>query len=112
MYHYDVHLVSRVQVVDVLINKTFKDDLRSLFEDHLDKNLHRYVDGKINASQRRALMTDWVGEAWLQNGKMKDSIIHSFKKCGSSVALDGSENDEVNIRRFAGIPNAINLCAR
>ena len=28
---------------------------------------------------------------------MKYSIIPSFKKCGLSVALDGSENDEVNI---------------
>ena len=28
---------------------------------------------------------------------MKDSIIRSFKKCGLSVALDGSEKDEVNI---------------
>ena len=27
---------------------------------------------------------------------MKDSIIRSFKECGLSVALDGSENDEVN----------------
>ena len=27
---------------------------------------------------------------------MKDSIIRSFKKCGLSVASDGSENDEVN----------------
>ena len=32
---------------------------------------------------------------------MKDSIIRSFKKCGLSVALDGSENDEVNIE---GLP--------
>ena len=38
-------------------------------------------------------MTKWVGEV----RKMKDSIIRSFKKCGLSVALDGSENDEVNI---------------
>ena len=29
---------------------------------------------------------------------MKDSIIHSFKKDGLSVAFDGSENDEVNIK--------------
>ena len=92
---------SRVQVVDVWINKPFKDELRSLFEDHLDKNLDQYVDGKINASQRRVLMTKWVGEAWSKVGKMKDSIIRSFKKCGLSVALDGSENDEVNIE---GLP--------
>ena len=72
-----------------------------MFEDHLDKNLDQYVDGKINASQRRVLMTKWVGEAWSKVGKMKDSIIRSFKKCGLSVALDGSENDEVNIE---GLP--------
>ena len=29
--------------------------------------------------------------------KMKDSIIRSFKKRGLSVALEGCENDEVNI---------------
>ena len=40
---------SRVQVVDVLINKPFKNEVCSLFEDHLDKNLDQYVDGKINA---------------------------------------------------------------
>ena len=42
-------------------------------------------------------MAKWVGEAWSKVGKMKDSIIRSFQKCGLSVALDGSENDGVNI---------------
>ena len=50
---------SCVQVVNVLINKSFKYEVRSLFEDHLDKNLdymlnlwtlESHVDGKINAS--------------------------------------------------------------
>ena len=68
-----------------------------MFEDHLDKNLDQYVDGKINGSQWRVLMIKWVGEAWSKVRKMKDSIIRSFKKCGLSVAADGSENDEVNI---------------
>ena len=92
---------SRDQVVDVLINKPFKDEVRSLLEDHLDKNLDQYVNGKINASQRRVLMTKWVGEAWSKVGKMKDSIIRSFKKYGLSVALDGNENDDVNME---GLP--------
>ena len=48
---------SRVQVVNVLKIR------RSLSEDNLDKNLDQYVDGNINASQRRVLMTKWVGEA-------------------------------------------------
>ena len=88
---------SRVQVVHVLINKPFKDEVPALFEDHLDKNFDQYVDGKINESQQRVLLTKWVGEARSKVGKMKDSIIRSFKKCGLSVALDGGENDEVNI---------------
>ena len=89
---------SPVKVIDVLINKPFKDEVRSLFdEDHLGENLDQYADGKINASRRRVLMIKWVGEAWSKVGKMKDLIIRSFKKCGLSVVLDGSENDEVNI---------------
>ena len=55
---------SSVQVVNILINKPFKHEVHSLFQDHLDKNLHQYIDGKINASQQRVLMTKWVGEAW------------------------------------------------
>ena len=88
---------SRVQVVDALISKSFNDEVHSLFEDHVDKNLNQYVDGKINASQRRVVMKKWDGEALPKVGKTEDSIIRSFKKCGLSVALDGSENDEVNI---------------
>ena len=42
-------------------------------------------------------MIKWVGKVWSKVGKMKDSIIRSFKKGGISVALDGSENDKVNI---------------
>jgi hypothetical protein len=93
---------SRVQVVDVMVNKPFKDEVRRLFEDHLDKNLESYVEGKISASARRVLMTKWVGAAWSKVGKMKESIVRSFKKCGLSVALDGSEDHEVNIE---GIPD-------
>ena len=44
-------------------------------------------------------MTKWVCETWSKVGKMKYvlSIIRSFKMCGLSVALNGSENDNVNI---------------
>ena len=56
--------MSRVKVVDVLINKSFKDEVLSLFEDHMNINIDQYVDGRINASQPRFLMTKCVGEAW------------------------------------------------
>ena len=78
---------SRVQVVDVTVNKPFKDD----------KHLELYVEGKLSASQRRILITKWVGEAWKKISGMKESIVRSFKKCGLPVALDGSENAQVII---------------
>ena len=76
---------SCVQVVDVTVNKPFKDEVCGLFEGHQEKDLELYVEGKLSASHRRILMTKWVGRAW--NG-MKESIIRSFEKYGLSVALN------------------------
>ena len=42
-------------------------------------------------------MTKWVGQAWKKISGIKEWIIGSFKKCGLSVALDGSENAQVSI---------------
>ena len=52
--------------------------------------------GRITASERRIHFTKWVGKAW-EEISAKDMIIRSFKKCGISVAVDGSEDDQINI---------------
>ena len=93
---------SRVQIVDVTVDERFKDEVCRLFEDHLDKYLELHVEDKLSASQRRILMTNWVGQAWKKISGMKESIKRSFKKCGFSVVLDGSKNALVSID---GIPN-------
>ena len=77
---------SRVQVVDVLVNILFKDEVCRLLEDQLDKHLESYPEGKLSTSQRRILMTKWVGQEWKKISKIKESIIRSFKKCVFSVA--------------------------
>jgi len=44
-------------------------------------------------------MTQWVGEAWESIHKeLQPTIQHSFRKCGIIVAIDGSEDDQINIR--------------
>ena len=54
---------------------------------------------KYSASERRILITRWVGEAWeLVSNELKESIIRSFRKCGITIALDGSEDNDINIR--------------
>ena len=87
---------SLVQPVDVVFNAPFKAAIDAMANDHLQKNLDDYVKGRITASERRVLFTKWVGKAWEMSCK-KDMIIRSFKKCGISVAIDGSEDDEINI---------------
>ena len=42
---------SHVQVVDVAVDKPFKDEVRRLFEDYLNKHLELNVEGKLSASQ-------------------------------------------------------------
>lgn len=89
---------SRVQPLDVSVNKPFKNLVREQFEKHLDENLDKYVDGKLTASERRVLTTKWVANAWQKVSENKDMIIRSFVKCGITCKLDGSEDDQVNIR--------------
>ena len=57
-----------------------------------------YLD-RFTASERRILITQWVGEAWEAICKEhKELIIRSFRKCGITTALDGSEDSDINIR--------------
>ena len=43
-------------------------------------------------------MTKWVGEAWANTNQ--DMVRRSFKKCGISLDLDGSENHLLNIEKL------------
>lgn len=91
---------SRIQPLDVSVNKPFKEAVKRQHEDHMSKNLQLYTEGKLSAWERRVLLTKWVGNAWQETNK--DVVIRSFKKCGISVDLDGTENDTVNIEGVPG----------
>ena len=54
--------------------------LQKKVEKHLEENLQRYTEGKISASERRVLVTKWVGRAWTEVGSNRDMVIRSFKK--------------------------------
>ena len=55
------------------------------------------MKGELNASARRVLFTKWVGQAWEDVSAKKDMVVRSFKKCGISVAIDGSKDSEIHI---------------
>lgn len=47
------------------------------------------------------LLTKWVAQAWEEVSSNKDAIVRSFKKCGISLAIDGSQDSEINIRELS-----------
>ena len=64
----------------------------------MTENLNLYVENKLSASQRRILITKWVGQAWSEVSLRKDMISRSFEKCGILVPIDGSKDELINIK--------------
>ena len=102
MHHLGGGLAPLCQPLDVCINKPFKEVVKRQHEAHMSENLQLYTEGKLTASDRQVLLTKSVGKAWQEVNQSKDTIIRSFKKCGISLDLSGSEDDDINIE---GIPN-------
>lgn len=72
-----------------------------LANEHCAKNLSAYVQGTIPAGERRVLLTKWVGQAWAEVSANKEMIQRTFRKCGISIPIDGSADDDINIEGLA-----------
>ena len=92
---------SKVQLLDVSINKPFKDYLRTQFEKHRDENFELYISNKLTASKGRVLVTKWVAEAWEKIKTNKEMIIRAFTKWGITTNEDESENHLVHIEEIS-----------
>ena len=89
-----------VQPVDVVFDHPFKAIVEKEATQHLQENLSSYVTGQINTGECQMLITQWVAKAWNNVSSNCDLVIHSFSKCGFSVAIDGSEDEDINIERL------------
>ena len=54
-----------------------------LQNEHMEQNLEKYVNNNFSASQRRILITEWVGAAWTEVCQKQEILKHGFEKCGS-----------------------------
>ncbi len=82
---------SVMQPLDVSINKAFKTQLRLLWSMHM----HRKLQAKESTRPTKSLILSWIWTAW--SAIHPNIIIKSFKKCGISNALDGSEEKLTSI---------------
>ena len=93
---------SLVQPIDVVFNNPFKNSIEKLAMQHMHDHLHDYLTGKLSASEQRVFFTRWIRQAWQETSTNKEMIVRSFKKCGISTAIDGSEDYQISIPGLKG----------
>ena len=84
-------LTSQLQPLDVSINKPFKVLMREEWNTWMAAGNH---DLTPTGRMKRPTITqvcEWVKRSW--DSVKKDIVVKSFKKCGISNALDGTEDD-------------------
>jgi hypothetical protein len=93
-----------VQVCDTVINRSLKARIEELADQYIDENEREWVEGKYTVSQRRVLLTKWVGQAW-EDMHVKDSdmIQKAFVQVGLGLPVDGSQDHEIKIKDFPGV---------
>lgn len=84
-------MTSQLQVLDVCVNKPFKDHLRCLYSEWLiSGNCPLTPAGKIKKPSVGQL-GQWIKTAW--DRISTESIVKGFKKCCVTNSLDGTEDD-------------------
>uniref|UniRef100_A0A3Q3F4S1 HTH CENPB-type domain-containing protein n=1 Tax=Labrus bergylta TaxID=56723 RepID=A0A3Q3F4S1_9LABR len=84
-------MTSQLQVLDVVVNKPFKDILRKSYTEWLLSGNHALTPTRKIQKPSVRLLCEWILQAW--DVVSSQSIIRGLKKCCISNALDGSEDD-------------------
>ncbi|KAG0433909.1 hypothetical protein HPB47_019484 [Ixodes persulcatus] len=82
---------SMLQPADVYWNKPFKSTLRRLWEEYMREE-ERTPKGNLKNPSRQHVL-DFVAEAWA--AVPEKTVARSFKGCGITNALDGSEDGDL-----------------
>ena len=84
---------SKLQPLDVAINKSFKSKVKDQYNNWMVSNIHTFTPaGKIKRPSY-SMMATWIKESW---DEVDISIIkRSFKCCGVSTCLNGSKDNQL-----------------
>jgi hypothetical protein len=84
-------MTSELRVLDVVVNKPFKDHLKQLYSEWLLAGAHILTaTGKIRKPSV-ALLCQWVKTSWQRI--CPEVIVRELKKCCVSNEMDGREDD-------------------
>jgi hypothetical protein len=93
-----------VQVCDTVVNRSLKARIEELADQYIDEHERDWVEGKYSVSQRRVLLTKWVGQAWEDmHTEDGDMIRQAFQQVGLGLPIDGSRDHEIKIKDFPNV---------
>ena len=84
-------MTSILQPLDVCINKPFKERLEKIWSMWMINDDHIFTKGGKMKRVEIDVICSWIKCAW--DDIPEEMIIKSFKKCGITNALDGTEDD-------------------
>ena len=86
-------LTSILQLLDVALNKPFKDGVRKRWMEWMADGIHEFTASGRQKKPSEELILSWIAAAW--NDIPAEMVESSFLKCGITNNLDGSEDDLV-----------------
>lgn len=89
-----------LQPLDKCINKPFKTKVRSQYQTWMVNGPFTYTPSGKKHAPSKELVLQWIQKAWQEIPA--DLIANSFKCCGISNALDGTEDEAVWDEEEAG----------
>lgn len=87
-------LTSLVQPADLSWNKPFKEAYKALYNEWLVNGDKSYTAAGNVRAPAKLMCIKWVKQAW--ESVTPDVVRKSFKACGISVAVDGSEDSDIH----------------
>lgn len=91
LFHIPGGLTPKLQPCDGLVNKIFKANMSSLYDDHMASKDVTRNDRGYPEPPSRGLVAQWVKKAW--DALTADEIRSSWRKAGLLLPVDGSEDE-------------------
>ena len=86
-------LTSMCQPLDVSLNKPFKLGIKKRWSQWMETGEHTFTVTGRQRAPTIDVLCQWVKESW--DEVKLEIVIKSFRKCGISNALDGTEDDDI-----------------